>query len=64
MKSLDTLEFDARFAALGSAFSATIKPTATQQPKMVICSTEALALLDLPPSTALIRTGQWRLVLA
>ena len=52
MKSLDTLEFDARFAALGSAFSATIKPTATQQPKMVICSTEALALLDLPPNTA------------
>lgn len=52
MKSLDTLEFDARFAALGSAFSARVQPTPTTQPKMVICSSDALALLDLPASTA------------
>lgn len=52
MKSLDTLEFDPRFAALGAAFSSPVQPSATEQPRMVICSSEALALLDLPASTA------------
>ena len=65
MKSLDTLEFDPRFAALGDAFSAPIKPTATEQAKMVICSPAALALLDLPASAAddprllQLAAGQW-----
>src|SRR5690554_7250631 len=52
MKSLDTLEFEPRFARLGDAFSAVIKPSAIEQPQMVICSQSALALLDLPASTA------------
>lgn len=52
MKSLDTLNFDARFARLGHTFSAGIEPTAVERAKMVICSTDALALLDLPASTA------------
>ena len=65
MRSLDTLEFAPRFAALGDAFSAPIKPTATEQAKMVICSPAALALLDLPASTAddprllQLAAGQW-----
>src|SRR5690554_1518018 len=52
MKSLDTLEFAGRFARLGDAFSAAVEPTAVEQAKMVICSTDALALLDLPAETA------------
>jgi uncharacterized protein YdiU (UPF0061 family) len=52
MKSLDTLEFDPRFAALGNAFSTPIEPTAVEQAKMVICSIDALALLDLTARTA------------
>ena len=36
MKSLDTLEFEPRFARLGDAFSAVIKPSAIEQPQMVI----------------------------
>lgn len=52
MNSLDTLKFNPRFADLGNVFSAPIKPTAVEQAKMVICSTDALALLDLPPSAA------------
>ncbi len=52
MKSLDTLEFAGRFARLGDAFSAAVEPTAVEQAKMVICSADALALLDLPAETA------------
>lgn len=52
MKSLDTLKFNPRFADLGDVFSAPIEPTGVEQAKMVICSTEALALLDLPAETA------------
>lgn len=52
MKSLDTLTFDPRFARLGNAFSAVVQPSAVEQAKMVICSREALALLDLPAHTA------------
>ena len=52
MKSLDTLTFDARFARLGNAFSAAIEPTGVEHGKMVIYSADALALLDLPASTA------------
>src|SRR5690554_4215423 len=52
MKRLDTLEFEPRFARLGNAFSAPIEPTAVDNAKMVICSPDALALLDLPASTA------------
>jgi len=65
MKSLDTLEFDARFARLGNAFSAVVTPSATEHAQMVICSAEALALLDLPPSTAddkrllQLASGEW-----
>ncbi len=65
MKSLDTLEFEPRFARLGDAFSAAIEPTAIEQPEMVICSQSALALLDLPPSTAedprllQLASGEW-----
>ena len=65
MKSLDTLELDPRFARLGNAFSAVIEPTVVAQSQMVICSQSALALLDLPPSTAesprllQLATGEW-----
>ncbi len=65
MKSLDTLEFEPRFARLGDAFSAVIKPSAIEQPQMVICSQSALALLDLPASTAddprllQLASGEW-----
>lgn len=51
MKSLDNLTFDPRFARLGNVFSAPIEPTAVADAKLVICSPEALALLDLPAST-------------
>lgn len=51
MKDLDSLDFEPRFARLGNAFSAPIEPTALAQASMVICSTDALALLDLPAST-------------
>ena len=65
MKSLDTLEFNPRFAPLGRSFAAPIEPTATQEPRMVICSAEALALLDLPahtatePSLLALASGAW-----
>ena len=65
MKRLDTLEFEPRFARLGDAFSAVIKPSAIAQPRMVICSQSALALLDLPASTAddprllQLASGEW-----
>lgn len=52
MKSLDTLNFDPRFARLGDVFSAAIEPTGVDQAKMVICSTDALAVLDLPATAA------------
>ncbi len=52
MNSLDTLKFNPRFAELGDVFSAPIEPTGVEQAKMVICSTEALALLGLPAETA------------
>ena len=66
MKSLNTLEFDPRFARLGEVFSVHIEPSPVEQARMVICSQDALALLDLPASTAddpqllQLASGGWR----
>ena len=52
MKSLDTLSFDNRFARLGDAFSTEILPEPIEQPRLVVASESALALLDLAASEA------------
>ncbi|MBJ7545493.1 YdiU family protein, partial [Pseudomonas sp. OA3] len=52
MKSLDTLSFDNRFARLGDAFSTEILPEPIEQPRLVVASESALALLDLATSEA------------
>ncbi len=52
MKSLDTLSFNNRFARLGDAFSTEILPEPIEQPRLVVASESALALLDLAASEA------------
>ena len=52
MKALDELIFDNRFARLGDAFSTTVLPEPIAEPRLVIASEAALALLDLDPSQA------------
>ena len=52
MNSLDTLTFDNRFARLGDAFSTEMLPEPIEQPRLVVVSESALALLNLPPSEA------------
>lgn len=52
MKALDELTFDNRFARLGDAFSAHVLPEPIDNPRLVVASPAALALLDLDPATA------------
>lgn len=48
--SLDTLQFDNRFARLGETFSTPVTPEPLEQPRLVVASSAAMALLDLPPA--------------
>ncbi|MET1081245.1 MAG: protein adenylyltransferase SelO [Pseudomonas sp.] len=50
MKSLNDLRFDNRFARLGEAFSTPVLPEPIADPRLVVVSTAALALLDLDPA--------------
>ncbi|HHJ4328439.1 TPA: protein adenylyltransferase SelO family protein, partial [Klebsiella pneumoniae] len=52
MKRLDQLQFDNRFARLGDAFSSPVTPEPLDEPRLIISSPQALALLDLPASEA------------
>ncbi len=52
MKSLADLVFDNRFARLGDAFSSAVLPEPLEQPRLVVASPAAMALLDLAPSEA------------
>ena len=52
MKRLDELHFDNRFARLGDVFSTPVQPDPIADPRLVVASPAALALLDLPPSEA------------
>ncbi|WNW13033.1 YdiU family protein [Pseudomonas sp. DTU_2021_1001937_2_SI_NGA_ILE_001] len=47
MKALDELDFDNRFARLGDAFSTQVLPEPIDEPRLVVASEAALALLDL-----------------
>ena len=50
MPSLSELVFDNRFARLGDAFSTAVMPEPIADPRLVIASPSAMALLDLDPS--------------
>ena len=50
MNTLATLEFDNRFAELGDDFSTHVLPKPIDNPRLVVASHSALALLDLPES--------------
>ncbi|BAP42969.1 hypothetical protein PSCI_2267 [Pseudomonas sp. StFLB209] len=52
MKALDELDFDNRFARLGDAFSTSVLPEPIDEPRLVVASDAALALLDLDPAQA------------
>ncbi|WP_312932117.1 protein adenylyltransferase SelO [Pseudomonas sp.] len=52
MKSLDQLSFDTRFARLGDAFSVQVLPDPIAEPRLVVASPSAMALLDLDPAIA------------
>lgn len=52
MKALADLVFDNRFARLGDAFSSAVLPEPLEQPRLVVASPAAMALLDLDPSEA------------
>lgn len=52
MKALDELIFDNRFARLGDAFSTSVLPEPIAEPRLVVASEAALALLDLDASQA------------
>ena len=52
MKALDELIFDNRFARLGDAFSTSVLPEPIAEPRLVVASDAALALLDLDPAQA------------
>lgn len=52
MKKLDDLTFDNRFARLGDAFSTEVLPDPIANPRLVVASPAALALLDLAPAVA------------
>ncbi|MNZ30861.1 hypothetical protein D3C78_481470 [compost metagenome] len=49
MKTLDQLAFDNRFARLGDTFSTRVLPQPIEQPRLVVASPAAMALLDLDP---------------
>jgi uncharacterized protein YdiU (UPF0061 family) len=50
VKTLEELEFDNRFARLGDEFSTAIQPKPIENPKLVVASDSAMALLDLDPA--------------
>ncbi|MGH8462618.1 MAG: protein adenylyltransferase SelO, partial [Pseudomonas sp.] len=52
MKALDELSFDNRFARLGDAFSTSVLPEPIAEPRLVVASDAAMALLDLEPTEA------------
>ena len=52
MKALDELTFDNRFARLGDAFSTDVLPEPINDPRLVVASPAAMALLDLDPTVA------------
>ena len=52
MKKLDELTFDNRFARLGDVFSTQVLPDPIADPRLVVVSPAAMALLDLDPSEA------------
>jgi uncharacterized protein YdiU (UPF0061 family) len=52
LKALDELTFDNRFARLGDAFSTSVLPEPIAEPRLVVASDAALALLDLAPAQA------------
>jgi uncharacterized protein YdiU (UPF0061 family) len=52
LKALDELQFDNRFARLGDAFSTSVLPEPIAEPRLVVASDAALALLDLDPAQA------------
>jgi uncharacterized protein YdiU (UPF0061 family) len=52
VKQLDQLNFDNRFARLGDAFSSEVLPEPIEQPRLVVASAAAMALLDLAPDEA------------
>jgi serine/tyrosine/threonine adenylyltransferase len=52
VKSLNDLTFDNRFARLGDAFSSAVMPEPIAEPRLVLASPAAMALLDLSPSEA------------
>ncbi|WP_375740492.1 protein adenylyltransferase SelO [Pseudomonas boanensis] len=52
MKKLDELKFDNRFARLGDAFSTEVLPEPIAEPRLVVASPAAMALLDLDPGEA------------
>ncbi|HKS14811.1 MAG TPA: YdiU family protein [Pseudomonas sp.] len=52
MKALDELTFDNRFALLGDAFSTQVLPEPIAEPRLVVASESAMALIDLDPAEA------------
>jgi uncharacterized protein YdiU (UPF0061 family) len=52
LKRLTELTFDNRYARLGAAFSTEVLPEPIAEPRLVVASTAAMALLDLDPSEA------------
>ena len=52
VKSLTELQFDNRFARLGDAFSTAVLPEPIADPRLVVASPAAMALLDLTPAQA------------
>lgn len=52
MKALDELNFDNRFARLGDAFSTSVLPEPIAEPRLVVASEAAMALLELEPTEA------------
>ncbi|WP_374439633.1 protein adenylyltransferase SelO [Pseudomonas panipatensis] len=52
MKTLDQLTFDNRFARLGDAFSTEVLPDPIANPRLVLASRSAMALLDLDPAVS------------
>jgi uncharacterized protein YdiU (UPF0061 family) len=52
LKALDELIFDNRFARLGDAFSTSVLPEPLAEPRLVVSSDAALALLDIDPAQA------------
>ena len=52
MKTLTQLTFDNRFARLGDIFSTEVSPQPLSDPRLVVASEAAMALLDLDPTEA------------